>query len=119
MGYGGNGGGQGGRGGYGGGGGNRGGGGGGYGGRPGGGGGGGGNRGGGGGGGGGSGNFVLNPGQGSLFKNQNKQSDRSPDMTGRININGTEHWVSGWWKGRDGSILSVALGDPVEERSGN
>lgn len=39
-------------------------------------------------------------------------------MSGRINLDGTEHWVSGWWKGRDGSILSLALGDPVEKQSG-
>lgn len=114
MGYGGGGGGYGGRGGGGGGYGNRGGGGGGYGGRAGGSGGGGGGRGGNRGGDGGGQGFVLNPGQGSLFNNQNRQSDRSPDMTGRINIDGTEYWLSGWWKGRNGSILSLALGQPVE-----
>ena len=81
---------------------------------------GGGGRGGGGGGGrgGGGGGFVLNPGQGSLFPAREKRSDRSPDMTGKLNIDGTEYWVSGWWKGQDGSILSLALGDEVEQQGG-
>lgn len=39
-------------------------------------------------------------------------------MTGKLNIDGTEYWVSGWWKGQDGSILSLALGDEVEQQGG-
>lgn len=107
--------------GYGGGGYSRGGGGGGYGGR-----GGGGQRGGGGGyggrsgdsggGGGGGGKFELKPGQGSLFPNQRKETDKHPDLTGRVNIEGTMFWLSGWWKGRDGDILSLAIGNEVEQR---
>lgn len=65
------------------------------------------------------GKFELKPGQGSLFPNQRKESDRHPDVTGRIVLpDGTEHWLSGWWKGRDGTILSLALGDEVEQQGG-
>lgn len=75
-------------------------------------------RGGGGGRGGNGGGFELRPGQGSLFPNQRKESDKHPDVTGRINLDGTEYWLSGWWKGQDGNILSLALGNEVEQRGG-
>ena len=93
--------------------------------RSGGGGGGGGNRSGGGGGsgggnrGGGGGQFELRPGQGSLFPNDRKETDKHPDVTGKINLDGTLYWLSGWWKGKDGNILSLAIGNEVEQRSGN
>ena len=36
--------------------------------------------------------------RGSLFKNDKKTEDRHPDMSGSINIDGTEYWISGWKK---------------------
>jgi len=35
---------------------------------------------------------------GTLFKNKNKKSDRSPGYTGKVNIEGTWYWISAWVK---------------------
>ena len=37
-----------------------------------------------------------NTNRGALFKNDDKQAEKSPDYRGSINIDGTEFWVSGW-----------------------
>lgn len=39
-----------------------------------------------------------NTNRGSLFKNEKKTEEKHPDMSGSININGTEYWISGWKK---------------------
>jgi uncharacterized protein (DUF736 family) len=39
-----------------------------------------------------------NTNRGSLFKNEKKEEEKHPDMTGSINIDGTEYWISGWKK---------------------
>jgi len=41
---------------------------------------------------------YSNENRGSLFKNDKKTEDRHPDMSGSINIDGTEYWISGWKK---------------------
>lgn len=63
--------------------------------------------------------YGLRPGQGSLFRNERKQSDRHPDYNGSINIDGTEFWLSGWLKdGKKGKFLSIALGKPKDQQPG-
>ena len=37
-----------------------------------------------------------NTNRGSLFKNDRKEEEKQPDMTGTINIDGVEYWISGW-----------------------
>jgi hypothetical protein len=37
-----------------------------------------------------------NSNRGVLFKNARRSSDRDPDFTGSINIDGRDHWLSGW-----------------------
>lgn len=39
-----------------------------------------------------------NTNKGSLFKNEKKTEEKHPDMSGSININGTDYWISGWKK---------------------
>lgn len=52
-----------------------------------------------------------------LFENDRKESDTHPDMKGSININGVDHWLSGWWKdGAKGRFLSMSIGKPKEAR---
>ena len=71
----------------------------------------------GGGGGGSKGEFTLKDGQFTLHPNRNKNSDKSPDFNGRINLGGTEHWISVWAKeGRNGEWFSGQIGDVVEQR---
>ena len=36
--------------------------------------------------------------RGSLFKNEKKEEAKHPDMSGTLNVNGTEYWISGWKK---------------------
>lgn len=40
--------------------------------------------------------FELREGQGALFNNDDKQSDKHPDLRGQCMIDGVEYWVSGW-----------------------
>jgi hypothetical protein len=42
--------------------------------------------------------FELKPGQGSLFRNDRRDSDQSPEYKGGINIDGREFWISAWVK---------------------
>jgi hypothetical protein len=60
-----------------------------------------------------------NTNKGVLFKNKRKESDRHPDMTGTINIDGTEYWFSGWVKHSDkaGKFISVAIGEEKKPKS--
>lgn len=54
---------------------------------------------------------------GVLFENDRKETDKHPDMNGTININGVEHWFSGWWKqGSKGQFLSLSIGKPKDQQ---
>jgi hypothetical protein len=58
-----------------------------------------------------------NTNRGVLFDNDRKEADNHPDMTGSLNINGVEHWFSGWWKnGAKGEFLSLSIGKPKEQQ---
>jgi uncharacterized protein (DUF736 family) len=39
-----------------------------------------------------------NSNSGALFKNDDKQNDKSPDYRGEINVNGEPHWLNAWLK---------------------
>ena len=39
-----------------------------------------------------------NTNRGMLMKNLNKTADNHPDYSGSINVNGVDHWLSGWIK---------------------
>lgn len=53
---------------------------------------------------------------GALFKNNRRQSDRSPEYNGSCEINGQEFWVSAWVKeGRNGKFFSLAF-NPKEQQ---
>lgn len=61
--------------------------------------------------------YEKKEGSGVLFHARQKKSDKSPDMTGDILINGKTYWLSGWWKkGPNAEFLSVAIGDEKQER---
>lgn len=58
--------------------------------------------------------------KGVLFKNDRKNTDRHPDMTGRIQVEGKTYYVSGWWNDPKGGAadkyLSLALSKPNNDR---
>jgi hypothetical protein len=65
-----------------------------------------------------------NTNRGVLFKNNDKETEKHPDMRGRINIEGTEHWLAAWFfeyedkKGNKRRAISLSIGDPCEEQRG-
>lgn len=56
---------------------------------------------------------------GVLFKNDRKTEDKHPDLSGTININGTDYWLSGWTKRHDDrsfKLLSLSV-KPKDEQA--
>ena len=57
-----------------------------------------------------------NTNKGALFVNDRKDTDKHPDWKGSININGVEHWISGWARSTArGNVISLALGEPKQQ----
>lgn len=62
-----------------------------------------------------------NTNRGALFGNQNKrEGKKDPDFQGKLDVDGTEHWISGWFftytkDGEKRRAISLALGDPIEQ----
>ena len=58
-----------------------------------------------------------NTNRGAIFRNDKKESEKHPDMTGSLNVGGTEYYVSAWTKvSKKGSkflSLSVKAKDAV------
>lgn len=55
--------------------------------------------------------FQLKEKNGSLFKNNQKTKDTSPDWNGSILLDGKEYWLSAWEKqGKNGLFYSVSIG---------
>jgi hypothetical protein len=54
-----------------------------------------------------------NTNRGALWRNERKQTDKHPDYTGEVDVEGVVYWVSAW-KGKTGNnpkapILSFSL----------
>ena len=55
-----------------------------------------------------------NTNKGVLFRNERKETEKHPDMTGKVNIAGVEHYLSAWTKvGKSGKFLSLSIGEAV------
>ena len=59
-----------------------------------------------------------NTNKGVLFKNLRKQSDKSPDYQGTMNVGGTEYRLAAWIKTSSKGIkfMSLALSEPGEAK---
>jgi hypothetical protein len=57
--------------------------------------------------------------RGVLFREQNKKSEKAPDMTGHLTVGGVRYRLAGWTKeGRDGrKFLSIVAEPPKEQRA--
>jgi hypothetical protein len=61
--------------------------------------------------------YERRDGDGSLFKNDRKETDKHPDYQGSILINGEDFWLSAWIKkGAKGTFMSLSA-KPKQERA--
>jgi hypothetical protein len=61
--------------------------------------------------------FEKQEGQGALFKNEDRKTDKHPQYKGDILIAGTEYWLAGWIKeGKNGKFFSLKA-TPKTEKS--
>ena len=64
-----------------------------------------------------------NTNKGALFGNTRmREGKKDPDLQGKLNINGTEHWLSGWFftyekDGQKKRGINLSLGQEVEQRA--
>lgn len=57
--------------------------------------------------------------KGVLFFEQDKKSDKHPDLTGKLNVEGKEYRVAAWVKqGRNGEFYTLAISEPREQSEG-
>ena len=50
-----------------------------------------------------------NTNRGSIWKNDKKETEKHPDFTGSINVDGKEFWVSAWKRKPDANPKAPAL----------
>jgi len=53
-----------------------------------------------------------NTNSGALFKNEKRagKEDTDPDYTGKLDVAGTEYWLSAWLKkGKNGTFMSLSV----------
>jgi len=62
---------------------------------------------------------YSNTNKGTIAKNDRKEQDSHPDITGSINVDGKDYWINGWQKtnGKDGSKFYSLSVKPKEARS--
>ena len=58
-----------------------------------------------------------NTNRGVLFKNDEKKADNHPDYRGKINVNGTDFWLSAWIKEAKDKRKFMSLSvSPIEDK---
>lgn len=55
--------------------------------------------------------------RGTLFKNDKKTEEKHPDMSGSINIEGVEYWISGWKKQSKAGTGFISLSVRAKEQT--
>ena len=56
--------------------------------------------------------------RGSIWKNEKKETDKHPDFTGSLNVDGKDYWVSAWKRKPDASDRAPALSFSVKQKDG-
>ena len=57
-----------------------------------------------------------NTNKGSIWKNEKKTTDKHPDFTGSLNVNGVEFWVSAWKRKEGQSLKAPALSFAIKPK---
>ena len=61
--------------------------------------------------------YEQRDGSGSLFKNDKREKDTHPNLTGTVMVGGVEYWASGWTKERANGEKWISLSfKPKEAR---
>lgn len=50
-----------------------------------------------------------NTNRGAIWKNDKKESDKHPDFTGNLNVDGVDYWVSAWKRSTDAGDKAPVL----------
>ena len=56
--------------------------------------------------------------RGSIWKNEKKETDKHPDFTGSLNVDGTDYWVSAWRRKEGASDRAPALSFQIKKKDG-
>jgi hypothetical protein len=59
-----------------------------------------------------------NTNRGSIWRNEKKETDKHPDFTGSLNVDGKDYWVSAWKRKPDASERAPALSFSVKLKDG-
>jgi len=57
-----------------------------------------------------------NTNRGSIWRNDKKETDKHPDFTGSLNVNGVEYWVSAWKRKEGAAVKAPALSFSVKPK---
>jgi len=57
-----------------------------------------------------------NTNRGSIWKNDKKETDKHPDFTGSLNVDGKEYWVSAWKRKPDANDKAPVLSFTVKAK---
>jgi hypothetical protein len=56
--------------------------------------------------------------RGSIWRNEKKTTDKHPDFTGSLNVDGKDYWVSAWKRKEGSSDRAPALSFSVKPKDG-
>jgi hypothetical protein len=59
-----------------------------------------------------------NTNRGVFFKNDRKETDKHPDWTGTLNVDGVEYWLSGWKRKPDAAANAPLVSFSVKRKEG-
>jgi len=59
---------------------------------------------------------YSNENRGSIWKNEKKETEKHPDFTGSLDVDGVAYWVSAWKRKPDASEKAPALSFSVKRK---
>jgi len=64
---------------------------------------------------------YSNVNRGALWKNEKRESDTHPNLTGSLNVEGKEYWVSAWTSKEGGKkpLVSFSIKSKDSQRAPN